>query len=94
VDLRAALGEGELAHRALDGRLHLEHQPGGGAAPQVEEPPVQPALQAGMGVDRQRRLRQALDRDPFRDDLKATERHDRVGQDPAGDPDGGLGGQP
>jgi hypothetical protein len=93
VHLRAALGVRELAHCALHGGLHLEHKPGGGPPPYVEEPPVQPPLRAGARVDRQRCPGQVLDGHRLGDELKAAERHHRVGLDPAGDPDRGLGGQ-
>jgi hypothetical protein len=72
MHLSAAPGEGELARLALDGRLHLEHKPGGGPEPHVEEPPVQPPLRAGVAADGQRRLGQVLGRHRLGDELEAA----------------------
>jgi hypothetical protein len=93
VHLGAAVSVGERAHGLLDRGLHLEHQPGGGTAADVEEPPVLAALGAGVGVDGERRLGAVLDGDGGRDELEAAEADGRVGRHPPGYPDGGLDGQ-
>ncbi len=89
VQLGEALLRGEFAHRPLDGRLDVEDEVLG-RAPDVEEPPVQALVDAGLLVDRQLRLGERDDLDPGRDDLQTAELHLRAGDHLTGDLHGRL----
>lgn len=87
VQLGAAVGVGELAHRLLGRCLHREDQPGGRPSAQVQVPPVLPAFGTGVLIHRQRSQGAADHLDRGRDDLQTAERDDRVGHHPPGDDD-------
>ena len=61
MHLGAPAGVGELTHRLLGRGLHREHEPRGGAPPDVEETPVEPSFRSGVLVDRERRGGEVLD---------------------------------
>ena len=94
VHLGAAVVESELAPRLFEGGLDREQQLGRRTQADVQEPPVEPTLQVGVLVDRQRRVRLVQDLDRLRDEFQAAEVDHGIVHHPADDPDRGLDGEP